>query len=238
MIGAGVFAAFAPAAAPLEACCSSVWASPRSWPTATRRRRRSSRRSTRRPAAPTSTDASGSGAWWGFLAGWGFVVGKTASCAAMALTFAAYAVARPEWVQRLVALAAVVALTAVNYCGHHEDRREWRGCCWPSPSSRSWWWWRQSLDVWRSTSHLDDGDLVDRRSVRRAPVGRADVLRVRRLRADRHARGGGPRPGDDDPACDPAGPGHRRRAVRRRARSCCSSALGARGCRRRGTPPR
>src|SRR5689334_23550364 len=31
------------------------------------------------------------GDWWGFLAGWGFVVGKTASCAAMALTFAAYA---------------------------------------------------------------------------------------------------------------------------------------------------
>ena len=32
------------------------------------------------------------GDWWGFLAGWGFVVGKTASCAAMAMTFAAYAV--------------------------------------------------------------------------------------------------------------------------------------------------
>ncbi len=31
------------------------------------------------------------GPWWGFLAGWGFVIGRTASCAAMALTFAAYA---------------------------------------------------------------------------------------------------------------------------------------------------
>ena len=31
------------------------------------------------------------GPWWGFVAGWGFVIGKTASCAAMALTFAAYA---------------------------------------------------------------------------------------------------------------------------------------------------
>jgi APA family basic amino acid/polyamine antiporter len=31
----------------------------------------------------------------GYLAGWGFVVGKTASCAAMALTFAAYAA--PTW---------------------------------------------------------------------------------------------------------------------------------------------
>ena len=28
---------------------------------------------------------------WGYLAGWAFVVGKTASCAAMALTFGAYA---------------------------------------------------------------------------------------------------------------------------------------------------
>ena len=31
------------------------------------------------------------GRFYGFLAGWGFVAGKTASCAAMALTFAAYA---------------------------------------------------------------------------------------------------------------------------------------------------
>ena len=31
------------------------------------------------------------GPWWGFVAGWGFIVGKTASCAAMAMTFAAYA---------------------------------------------------------------------------------------------------------------------------------------------------
>jgi APA family basic amino acid/polyamine antiporter len=55
------------------------------------------------------------GDWWGFLAGWGFVVGKTASCAAMALTFAAYAV--PERWQRPVAVAAVVALATVNYHG-------------------------------------------------------------------------------------------------------------------------
>ena len=55
------------------------------------------------------------GDWWGFLAGWGFVVGKTASCAAMALTFAAYAVPA-DW-QRPTAVAAVVALAAVNYRG-------------------------------------------------------------------------------------------------------------------------
>ena len=57
------------------------------------------------------------GPWWGFVAGWGFVVGKTASCAAMALTFGAYAVSGPEWLQRLVGLAAVVVLTAANYRG-------------------------------------------------------------------------------------------------------------------------
>jgi APA family basic amino acid/polyamine antiporter len=51
---------------------------------------------------------------WGFLAGWGFVVGKIASCAAMALTFGHYAapsLARPA------AVAAVLSLTAVNYFG-------------------------------------------------------------------------------------------------------------------------
>lgn len=57
------------------------------------------------------------GEWWGFLAGWAFVVGKTASCAAMALTFASYAVDGSRWVQRLVAVAAVVAIAALNYRG-------------------------------------------------------------------------------------------------------------------------
>lgn len=55
------------------------------------------------------------GPWWGFVAGWGFVIGKTASCAAMALTFAAYA-APPGW-ERPVALGAVLALSAVSYRG-------------------------------------------------------------------------------------------------------------------------
>jgi basic amino acid/polyamine antiporter, APA family len=54
---------------------------------------------------------------WGFLAGWGFVIGKTASCAAMALTFASYAVSGPAWLQRAFALAAVALLVAVNYRG-------------------------------------------------------------------------------------------------------------------------
>jgi APA family basic amino acid/polyamine antiporter len=57
------------------------------------------------------------GEWWGFVAGWGFVIGKTASCAAMALTFASYAAAGSLWVDRGVAVAAVVVLTAANYYG-------------------------------------------------------------------------------------------------------------------------
>ncbi len=55
------------------------------------------------------------GPWWGFLAGWGFVVGKIASCAAMALTFAAYAA--PSGWERPFAVAAVVVLTTVNWFG-------------------------------------------------------------------------------------------------------------------------
>jgi APA family basic amino acid/polyamine antiporter len=54
------------------------------------------------------------GPFWGFLAGWGFVVGKTASCAAMALTVGFYA-----WPAHAheVAIATVVMLTAVNCMG-------------------------------------------------------------------------------------------------------------------------
>ncbi len=54
------------------------------------------------------------GPLWGYIAGWGFVVGKTASCAAMALTVGAYA--WPDHA-RPVAVAAVVALGVVNYLG-------------------------------------------------------------------------------------------------------------------------
>lgn len=54
------------------------------------------------------------GPFWGYLAGWAFVTGKTASCAAMALTFGSYAVPGGE---RAAAVAAVVVLTAINYRG-------------------------------------------------------------------------------------------------------------------------
>jgi basic amino acid/polyamine antiporter, APA family len=115
MIGAGVFAAFAPAAqaagaglliglaaAAVVAYCNATASAqlaaeyPRSGGTYLYGRERL-------------------GAWWGFLAGWGFVIGKTASCAAMALTFAAYAA--PAGWQRPVAVLAVLILAAVNYRG-------------------------------------------------------------------------------------------------------------------------
>jgi APA family basic amino acid/polyamine antiporter len=54
------------------------------------------------------------GPGWGFTAGWAFVIGKVASCAAMALAIGAYL-----WPAQATAVAvgAVVALGAVNYFG-------------------------------------------------------------------------------------------------------------------------
>lgn len=115
MIGAGIFAAFAPAAAAagtglviglgiaaVVAYCNAT--------------------SSAQLAAqyPTSggTYVYGRerlGDWPGFLAGWGFIIGKTASCAAMAMTFAAYALPGP-W-QKPLAIAAVLALATINYFG-------------------------------------------------------------------------------------------------------------------------
>lgn len=57
------------------------------------------------------------GPWWGFLAGWGFVIGKTASCAAMAMAFAAYALPAGGAWQRALAAGAVVAFTVLNLRG-------------------------------------------------------------------------------------------------------------------------
>lgn len=54
------------------------------------------------------------GPFWGFLAGWTFVVGKTASLAAMALTFGAYV--NPQFV-RPIAIGAVIVMAVVNYRG-------------------------------------------------------------------------------------------------------------------------
>ena len=51
---------------------------------------------------------------WGHLAGWGFVVGKTASCAAMALAVGAYVWPEQE---RAIAIAAVALIAIVNLGG-------------------------------------------------------------------------------------------------------------------------
>ncbi|MGO4535683.1 APC family permease [Leifsonia sp. 2MCAF36] len=115
MIGAGVFAAFAPAAAAAGAglLVGLVVAGFIAFCNAT---------SSAQLAAqyPTSggTYVYGRerlGEWPGFVAGWSFVVGKTASSAAMALTFAGYAVPG-AWVKP-VAIVAVAALTVVNTLG-------------------------------------------------------------------------------------------------------------------------
>ncbi|SDL35790.1 APC family permease [Streptomyces indicus] len=62
------------------------------------------------------------GEFWGYLAGWAFVVGKTASCAAMALTVGAYV-----WPGQAhaVAVGAVVVLTALNCLG--VQKAAWAG---------------------------------------------------------------------------------------------------------------
>ncbi len=54
------------------------------------------------------------GDFWGYLAGWGFVVGKTASCAAIALTVGSY-----TWPEHphLTAVVAVGGVTALNFFG-------------------------------------------------------------------------------------------------------------------------
>jgi APA family basic amino acid/polyamine antiporter len=58
--------------------------------------------------------------FFGYLAGWGFVIGKTASCAAMALTFAVYV---NEDAARALAVAAVLGVTALNVLGVERTAR-------------------------------------------------------------------------------------------------------------------
>ncbi|WP_139977932.1 APC family permease [Nocardioides litoris] len=117
MVGAGVFVVFAPAAraagagllaalviAAAVALCNAV---------------ASAQLATHHPASG-GTYLFGRvvlGPWWGFVAGWGFVVGKTASCAAMAMTAAAYVVPDGGWTRRAVAVLVVLLLTAANLRG-------------------------------------------------------------------------------------------------------------------------
>ena len=117
MIGAGVFAAFAPAAraAGSALLISLGIAAVVAYCNATASAQLAARYPTSGGTYIYGRERLGE--WWGFVAGWGFVVGKTASCAAMALTFATYAVPGHEAAARVTAAGAVVALTALNYFG-------------------------------------------------------------------------------------------------------------------------
>ncbi|MEU5148224.1 APC family permease [Streptomyces yangpuensis] len=120
MVGAGVFAAFAPAA---RAAGGALLAALAVAAVVAYCNAHSSARLAARHPASGGTYVYGRerlGPFWGFLAGWGFVIGKTASCAAMALTVGAYV-----WPGRehAVAVAAVVAITAASYGGVQKSAR-------------------------------------------------------------------------------------------------------------------
>jgi APA family basic amino acid/polyamine antiporter len=114
MIGAGVFAAFAPAAGAAGSALllALAVAAVIAYANAT-----SSARLAALYPESGGTYVYGRerlGPFWGYLAGWGFVVGKTASCAAMALTVGHYAAPRYA---TLIAVSTVGVITALNYTG-------------------------------------------------------------------------------------------------------------------------
>ncbi|WP_369131651.1 APC family permease [Modestobacter sp. I12A-02662] len=121
MLGAGVFAAFAPAAEVAGAGLLLGLAVAAAYCNAT-----SSARLAALYPRSGGTYVYGRerlGEFWGHLAGWSFVVGKTASCAAVALTVGyhtAPGLARP------IAVAAVAGVTALDHCGVHRSARATR----------------------------------------------------------------------------------------------------------------
>ena len=115
MVGAGVFAVWAPAARAAGGALllGLVLAAVVAWLNATS----SAQLAAQYPSAG-GTYLYGRerlGEWPGFLAGWSFVVGKTASVAAMAMTLAAYL--SPEGWRVPVAIAAVWLMVGVNLLG-------------------------------------------------------------------------------------------------------------------------
>jgi APA family basic amino acid/polyamine antiporter len=123
MIGAGVFSAFAPAA---RAAGSGLLLALAAAAAVAYCNATSSARLAARYPQSGGTYVYGRerlGPFWGYLAGWAFVVGKTASCAAMGLTFASYA-----WPGhlRLAAAIGVVALTALGAAGVQKSARATR----------------------------------------------------------------------------------------------------------------
>ncbi|MBN9178767.1 MAG: amino acid permease [Microbacterium sp.] len=115
MIGAGIFASFAPAAAAAGAglLLGLAVAAIVAYCNATASAQLAAQYPTSGGTYVYGRERLGE--WPGFLAGWSFVIGKTASCAAMALTFAAYAA--PAGWEKPIAVAAVLVLAAVNYFG-------------------------------------------------------------------------------------------------------------------------
>jgi len=115
MIGAGIFASFAPAAAAAGAglLIGLAIAAVVAYCNATASAQLAAQYPTSGGTYIYGRERLGQ--WPGFLAGWSFVIGKTASCAAMALTFAAYAA--PGGWEKPVAVAAILVLTVVNYFG-------------------------------------------------------------------------------------------------------------------------
>ena len=116
MLGAGVFVVFAPAAAAAGSGAGVLVALAIAGLVAYCNATSSARLAARYPESGGSYvyGRQRLGPFAGFLAGWGFVVGKTASCAAMALAIGAYlwpAAARP------VAIGAVLLLTGVDLLG-------------------------------------------------------------------------------------------------------------------------
>jgi basic amino acid/polyamine antiporter, APA family len=114
MIGAGIFAVLAPAAA---AAGTSVLIALAAAAVVAYLNATSSARCAARYPESGGAYVYGRkrlGEFWGYLAGWGFVVGKTASCVATALIVGFYA-----WPAQAhaIAVVAVLALTAINYTG-------------------------------------------------------------------------------------------------------------------------
>ena len=114
MIGAGVFVVFAPAAAAAGSALlvGLAVAGAVAYCNATSSARLAARYPQSGGAYVYGRERLGRFA--GYLAGWSFIAGKTASCAAMALTVGLYL-----WPAHAhaVAVAAVAGLTAVNYRG-------------------------------------------------------------------------------------------------------------------------
>ncbi len=158
------------------------------------------------------------GDFWGYTAGWSFVVGKVASCAAMALTVGYYV--WPAWAHA-IAVAAVVALTVLNYTGIQKSALLTRAIV------------AVVLAVLAVVvvTILGFGDT----DIARIGIGgdisaagvlagrRVAILRFRRICPHRHPGRGGTRSGSHDPTRHPDRADHRADGLRR--------------CRHRGAGP-